>query len=363
MTRAAANFVTPLTFREMSGNPVAADMWAEPQEWNVEHVALANWADAFLLAPATANVIGKLAAGIADDMLTTTVLATKAPVAVAPAMNSNMYLNPLVQGNIARLTALGYHFLPPEEGLLACGEEGPGRLPDPAAIVDKLDALLGGRTDLAGKRVLVTAGPTREPIDPVRYISNRSSGKMGYALAAAAAARGATVTLVTGPTELSSPPRATVVKVETAQEMRQAVLAEFAGADVVIKAAAVADYRPQTAATQKIKKRADNLTLALTKNPDILAELGALKSGQLLVGFAAETEDLLAHAGEKLARKNLDLIVANDVTLAGAGFGADTNIVKLLYPGGRVEELPLMAKEALADVILDKIGDLLAKKH
>lgn len=361
-TAAAAKFVTPLTFREISGNPVVTDMWAEPKQWNVEHIALASLADVFLIAPATANIIGKIAGGIADDMLTTTVMATKAPVVLAPAMNSNMYLNPIVQANIAKLAGLGYHVLEPASGLLACGWEGPGRLPEPEVIVDKVVNLLTQSGDLAGKKVLVTAGPTREPIDPVRYISNHSSGKMGYALAAAAAARGADVVLVTGPTELTPPPAVTVKKVETAAEMLAAVLAEFADADVVVKAAAVADYRPQTVATQKIKKNDDAVTLALIRNPDILAELGARKEGQLLVGFAAETEELIKHATAKLTKKNLDMIVANDVTLAGAGFGSDTNIVKLLYRDGRVVELPQMAKDKLAGIILDRICDLLVKK-
>jgi phosphopantothenoylcysteine decarboxylase/phosphopantothenate--cysteine ligase len=363
MTRAAANFVTPLTFREISGNPVVTSMWDEPKNWNVEHIALATRADLFLIAPATANVIGKLAAGLADDMLTTAVMATKAPVLLAPAMNTNMYLNPLVQANIARLTGLGYHFIPPDEGLLACGVEGPGRLPAPAAIVEQAFALLGGDGKLAGRKVLITAGPTREAIDPVRYISNHSSGKMGYAIARAAAARGAAVVLVTGPTALVPPPGVKAVQVETAAEMMAAVLAEYDGCDVVVKAAAVADYRPLAPAGQKIKKKDDELTLTLTKNADILAELGRRKRGQLLVGFAAETEALVAHAREKLERKNLDLIVANDVTLPGAGFGTDTNIVKLLYRDGRTEELERMGKDELAAIIIDKICDLLTNRH
>lgn len=361
MTPAAANFVTPLTFREISGNPVVTDMWAEPKQWNVEHIALASLADVFLIAPATANIIGKIAGGIADDMLTTTVMATRAPVVLAPAMNTNMYLNPIVQANIAKLAGLGYHVLEPASGMLACGWEGPGRLPEPAVIVDKVLSLLVPSGPFAGKKVLVTAGPTREPLDPVRYISNHSSGKMGYALAAAAAARGADVVLVSGPTELAPPPAVKVTKVETAAEMRAAVLAEFADTDVVIKAAAVADYRPRTAAAQKIKKNDAEATLELTRNTDILAELGAHKQGQLLVGFAAETEELFKHATAKLTKKNLDMIVANDVTQAGAGFGSDTNIVKLLYRDGRVVELPQMAKNELAGIILDKIADLFAK--
>jgi phosphopantothenoylcysteine decarboxylase/phosphopantothenate--cysteine ligase len=361
MTRAAANFVTPLTFREISGNPVVTTLWDEPKMWNVEHIALAARADLFLIAPATANVIGKLAAGIADDMLTTAAMATTAPVLLAPAMNCDMYRNPVVQANLARLAGLGYHILPPDDGPLACGAEGPGRLPDPAVIVEKAAALLGAGGDLHGKKVLVTAGPTREAIDPVRYIGNRSSGKMGYAVARAAAARGADVVLVAGPTALTPPPGVRVVPVETAAEMLAAVLAEYGGCDVVVKAAAVADYRPLSPAVHKIKKQGGELTLALTKTEDILAELGRRKQGQVLVGFAAETRDLAANAGEKLARKNLDMVVANDVTRPGAGFGGDTNIVRLLYRDGRAEDLGLMSKDALAVMILDRICGLLPK--
>lgn len=363
MTRGATNFVTPLTFREMSGNPVVTDMWEEPKQWNVEHIALASRADVFVIAPATANVIGKIAGGIADDMLTTTVMATKAPVLLAPAMNSNMYLNPIVQANLAKLSGLGYHVLPPDTGMLACGVEGPGRLPDPAVIVDRVATILGAQADLAGRKVLVTAGPTREAIDPVRYISNHSSGKMGYALAKAAAARGADVVLVSGPTDLAPPPGVALKRVESAAEMLDAVMAEYPGCDVVIKAAAVADYRPREQAAHKIKKKDDEMVVELTKNPDILAELGRRKEGQVLVGFAAETCELVAHAREKLVKKNLDMIVANDVTLPGAGFGSDTNVIKLLYPDGRVEELPLQSKAELAGIILDKICDLLTERH
>jgi len=361
MTHAAAQFVTPLTFREISGNPVVVDMWDEPGQFNVEHIALATLADIFLIAPATANIIGKIANGIGDDSLTTTVMATKAPVILAPAMNSNMYLNPIVQQNLAKLAGLGYHIIDPAEGLLACGTEGPGRLPEPAEIVAVVEKLLSSAKDLAGKKVLVTAGGTREPLDPVRFIGNHSSGKMGYALAKAAAARGADVVLVSAPTSLALPAGVIVKQVETAAEMRQAVLNEFEGCDIVIKAAAVADYRPSVSSGQKIKKTESTMTLVLEKNPDILAELGTLKSGQFLVGFAAETQAVSANAQEKLIRKNLDMIVANDVTLPGAGFNSDTNIVQLLYRDGRLEELPKMSKEKLAGVILDRISSLLSK--
>lgn len=355
MTKAATEFVTPLTFREVSGNPVVADMWEEPKTWNVQHIALASRADLFLIAPATANVIGKIANGIADDMLTTTVMATRAPVILAPAMNTNMYLNPITQQNLSKLAGLGYHIVEPAAGMLACGVEGPGRLPEPVDIVKKVVAMLQGNRDLAGKRVLVTAAGTREPIDPVRYIGNRSSGKMGYALAEAAAARGAEVILVSGPSSLANPAGITVKRVETAAQMRDVVLAEFDTVDIVIKAAAVADYRPETTADQKIKKTGNTLTLSMVKNPDILRELGERKKHQLLIGFAAETQELLSHAQEKLINKNLDMIVANDVTLPGAGFNIDTNIVKVIHKNGNIEELPQLTKPQVAEILIDKI--------
>ena len=358
MTHAATNFVTPLTFREISGHPVVVDMWAETTNWNVEHITLATAADLFLLAPATGNIIGKIANGIADDMLSTTVMATKAPVILAPAMNTNMFLNPIVQYNITKLTQLGYHFIEPGCGVLACGTEGIGRLPDPEVLIGKVIEILKGKDDFAGKKVLITAGGTQEAIDPVRYIGNRSSGKMGYALASVAVARGAEVILVSGPTHLLPPPGVVVHSVESASQMRDAVLAQFADCDIVIKAAAVADYRPQTKSTDKIKKNSAILNLILEKTPDILFELGQLKKHQILVGFAAETQELLAHAQEKLTRKNLDMIVANDITVAGAGFNVDTNIVKLLFRNGHVEELPKMSKTQLAGIILDKIPNL-----
>lgn len=355
MTKAATEFVTPLTFREISGNPVVADMWEEPKTWNVQHIALASRADLFLLAPATANIIGKIANGIADDMLTTTVMATKAPIILAPAMNTNMYLNPITQQNLNKLAGVGYHIIEPASGMLACGVDGPGRLPEPADIVKKVQSLLQGNRDLAGKRILVTAAGTREPIDPVRYIGNHSSGKMGYALAEAAAARGAEVILVSGPSSLASPAGITVKRVETAAQMREAVLAEFDTVNVVIKAAAVADYRPETAADQKIKKTGNTLTLSMVKNPDILRELGERKKHQLLIGFAAETQELLSHAQEKLIKKNLDMIVANDVTLPGAGFNTDTNIVRVIHKNGQIEELPQLTKRQVAEILIDRI--------
>lgn len=358
MTKSAAHFVTPLTFREISGNPVITDMWDEPKTWNVQHIALATLADLFLIIPATANIIGKIANGIADDMLSTTVMATKAPVIIAPAMNTNMFLNTIVQNNMLKLVNAGYHIIEPETGMLACGVEGQGRLPEPAAIINKIMDLISFDQTLLGKKVLVTAGGTREPIDPVRYISNHSSGKMGYALAKAAAKRGADVILITAPTSLPDPVGITIKKINTAKEMLEAVLLEYDNVDIVIKAAAVADYRIEQAYDQKIKKKGDTLTLNLTKNPDILYELGQRKTHQILVGFAAETINLIHNASEKLQAKNLDMIVANDVTLPGAGFNADTNIVKLLYRNGKVEELPKESKERLSEKILDKICSL-----
>jgi len=361
MTEAATRFVTPLTFQEISGNPVVSSMWSEVKQWQVEHIALANLADLFVIVPATADIIGKIANGIADDMLSTTVMATQAPVILAPAMNSAMYLNPVVQENLKKLRGLGYSIMDPESGLLACGAEGPGRLPEPAAILQFLQTFFQPSKMLSGKRFLVTAAGTREPIDPVRYIGNRSSGKMGYAIASVAAERGAEVILISGPTVLPCPRGVTRRMVETAAEMREAVLAEYPDVDIVVKAAAVADYRPRIVHAHKIKKTGECMELVLEKTPDILLELGQLKKQQILVGFAAETQELLANANEKMVRKNLDMIVANDVTLPGAGFNADTNIVKILLPGGHCEELPQLPKNKVAEIILDKIYALLAK--
>ena len=355
MTEAATRFVTPLTFREISGQPVHTTLWEEPKTWNVEHIALARRADLFVIAPTSANMLGKLANGIADDFLSTTVMATPAPVMAFPAMNSNMYLNPSTQNNITTLKARGVQIVEPASGMLACGTEGVGRLPEPSEIVERITAHFHFAGSLQGVRILVTAGGTREAIDPVRFIGNRSSGKMGYAIAAAAAERGAVVTLVSGPVALPIPCGVNRISVESAAQMREAVLSAFPNIDIVIKAAAVADYRPETAAPQKIKKESTQMTLELTKNPDILAELGQLKTTQFLVGFAAETQELVANAAEKLRKKNLDMLVANDVTQSGAGFDADTNIVKILLRDGSVEELPLMSKSELGRVVLDKI--------
>ena len=356
MTEAATKFVTPLTFRELSANPVVVSMWGEVHEFNVEHIALACWADLFVVAPATANIIAKMATGIADDMLSTTLLATPAQIVICPAMNTNMYEHPITKANLQKLLDLGYKVLPAAEGHLACGTSGAGRLPEPQAIVEYLEQTIVAAQDLAGLNILVTAAGTREAIDPVRYISNHSSGKMGYAIAQAAIARGAQVTLISGPSNLPVPAKVNFVPVESAKAMHAAALEYFSKADIVIKAAAVADYRPKEVSSQKIKKQADaNLTIVLEKNPDILADLGQKKTKQFLVGFAAETNDLISNAQEKLRKKNLDMIVANDVTLSGAGFNADTNIVKLLYPDGEICSLEQMSKTKVANILLDCI--------
>ena len=356
MTEHAQQFVTPLTFKEISGNAVATSMWNANQEFNVEHIALANWADAFLVAPATANILAKMACGLADDLLSTTLLAAQAQIVVCPAMNTGMYQNPATQENIAKLQERGVTVMPPAVGHLACGTSGPGRLPEPQQIVEFMSAFFAGREgDLRGLRVLVTAAGTREPIDPVRYVGNRSSGKMGYAVAQMAAERGADVLLISGPSALAAPPNVRVVNVETTNEMLEACLAAYGDVDIVIKAAAVADYRPRDVADQKIKKKTDDaLTVVMDKNPDILKTLGAKKEQQVLVGFAAETQNLLANAREKVVKKNLDMIVANDVTAAGAGFNSDTNIVKFLFANGDVRELEQMPKVDVANRILDE---------
>lgn len=356
MTDHAQQFVTPLTFKEISGNAVAISMWNSNQEFNVEHIALANWADVFVVAPATANILAKMTHGLADDLLSSTILAAQCPVIVCPAMNTGMYENPVTQENIATLIKRGIVVMPPAVGFLACGTSGAGRLPEPAQIVDFIkDFFAGQEGDLRGLKVLVTAAGTREPIDPVRFVGNRSSGKMGYAVAQRAAERGAEVLLVSGPSALQPPANVKVVNVETTQEMLDACLAAYEAMDIVIKAAAVADYRPRDVADQKIKKKTDDaLTIVMDKNPDILKTLGAKKTHQVLVGFAAETQNLLANAREKVVKKNLDMIVANDVTATGAGFNADTNIVKFLFAEGDTQELEQMAKTEVADRILDE---------
>ena len=357
MTKNAREFVTPLTFQTLSCHPVHTDLFNLSQEQEIDHISLADRADLFILAPATANLVGKIAQGLADDLLTTTIMATKAPVLIAPAMNSNMYENRIYQRNQNCLEELGYNILKPVSGSLACGWEGPGKLPDPAIIFATAESILSPK-DLLGCHVLVTAGPTREELDPVRYLSNYSSGKMGFAIATVAQQRGAKVTLIAGPTNLTVPVEVQYVPVSSADEMRTAVFDHLDNSDVVIKAAAVADYRPVDRSAQKMKKTADNLTLELEKNPDILAEIGQQKEGRILIGFAAETERLLTHAAEKLLKKNLDMIVANDITREGAGFDGDTNIVKFLHADGKVEEFEKVSKKVVAQRLMDRVKTL-----
>ena len=346
MTQNACRFVAPLTFETLSGHPVAVDTFDRPQTWEVEHIALAKRADLFLIAPATANIMGKMACGIADDMLSTTVMATRAPVLVAPAMNTGMWENAAVQQNVKTLRARGH---------LACGDSGAGKLEDVAVIAERACELLFAKKDMEGLRVMVTAGPSREALDPVRYISNRSSGKMGYAIAQAAQKRGAEVTLLSGPVAIEAPQGVKLVPFTTTQELfdRASELAQEQ--DLLIQAAAPADYRAKEIAPQKIKKQGgEPMTFTLVENPDVAATLGkAKRSGQVFVGFAAETNDVLAHARDKLARKNLDMIVANDVTRPGAGFDVDTNIVTLITKDGQ-EALPMMSKAEVAQRSLDR---------
>lgn len=358
MTASAAKFVTPMTFQSLSLNQVAVDIFESPKYWEIEHISLAKLADVLVIAPATANIIGKFACGIADDMLSTTVMATKAKVIIAPAMNTNMYDNPVVQRNIRQLSELGYSFVPPEEGRLACGDVGKGKMADPAVIESAIIEALSSKQDLTGKTVLVTAGPTREAIDPVRFISNHSTGKMGYAIAERAAKRGARVYLVSGPTSLDTPAGVNRFDVISAKEMFSRVMELFPECDIVIKAAAVADYAPEVAYSQKVKKAASELELKLAKNPDILYELGKIKGDKIIVGFAMETEKLIENAAEKVRKKNLDFIVANDLNEAGAGFAADTNVVKLIDKEGNIESIPLKKKHEVADIILDRIRDI-----
>ena len=356
MTEEAKKFVTELTFREITGQPVTSDMWAEIQHYSVAHISLAEWADMVLIAPATANILAKADIGIADDFLSTMLLATKAIVVYSPAMNTNMYNHPATQGHIASLKSKGSRIIEPASGILACGAVGAGRLPEPVEVVAEVERIFAVKQSLVGKKVLVTAGGTIEPLDPIRFIANHSSGRQGYAIAAEAVARGAQVVLVSGQAAVEPPAGlAKFVKIDTTHQMREAVLADFDDADIIIKAAAVADYRPKTVAANKIKKTDDDFVIELERNPDILKELGSLKKpNQVLVGFAAETQNLLQYAQSKLEKKNLDFIVANDVSKPGAGFQGDTNIIKILSRDGSIEELPLMTKRELSAIIMDR---------
>lgn len=354
MTASAREFVTPLTFQTLSGNPVHTELFNLYQEREIGHISLADRANLFVLAPATANLIGKVAQGLADDLLTTTLMATKAPVLVVPAMNTNMYENLFYRHNEQKLRDAGYHLLDPVHGDLACGWAGQGKMPDPQDIIIAVENVLTTK-DLQGCRILVSAGPTREEIDPVRYLTNHSSGRMGYAIAAAAHRRGAQVTLVAGPCQLPPPAGVATISVVSAQQMYDAMIGCYDAADVVIKAAAVADYRPVKRRKEKMKKKNASACLDLEKTTDILAELGRCKKKQILIGFAAETEKLVEHATEKLISKNLDMIVANDVLAPGAGFDVDTNIVHFLHRDGRAEQLELMSKTAVAEQLLDRV--------
>lgn len=356
MTESASKFVNPLTFQSISQNMVVTDMFAEPKAWEIQHISLAQKADLMLIAPATANVIGKISNGIADDMLSTTVMATKAKVLIAPAMNTNMYQNPIVQNNISKLKDFGYKFIEPASGRLACGDIGIGKLADVNTIVERvIEELEDKEQDLLGKKVLVSAGPTIAPIDPVRYITNRSTGKMGYAIAKEARDRGAEVILVSGPTNLEPPKNVKIINIKTNEEMRKEILQNFKWADIVIKSAAVADYKPKEYSKEKIKKGEGDLNICLTRDNDILKFLGEIKTHQVLVGFAAESDNVLENAERKLKNKNLDFIVANDITYSDTGFGSEDNKVVILSKNNEKLELEKMSKKKVASNIFDMI--------
>jgi phosphopantothenoylcysteine decarboxylase/phosphopantothenate--cysteine ligase len=354
MTKNAMEFITPLTMQTLSQNQVYTDMFIQAAQYEMAHITLAEYADAFVIAPATANIIGKIASGICDDLLSTTIMAQDKPTLICPAMNGKMLANPILQDNISRLKKLGYVIMESAEGELACKTEGKGRLPEVEDIVEVVESMLSPK-DFQNKKILITAGPTEEPLDPVRFITNLSSGKMGYALARVAHRRGADVTLITGPSTLPVPSVERIIRVRTAQEMYKAVMAHYEKVEIIIKAAAVADYCPRTSAKEKIKKNKDTVFLELQKNPDIISQIGKNKGDRILVGFAMETENLLHNAREKLKKKNLDLIVANHLREEGAGFRADTNIITIIHRTGKTESLEKMAKIEAADAILDRV--------
>lgn len=355
MTKSACEFVTPLSFQSLSQNMVVKDMFEEPKAFQIQHISLAKKADLLVVVPATANIIGKVANGIADDMLSTTIMATKAKVIFAPAMNTNMYTNPITQENIAKLKKLGYGFINPDSGRLACGDIGEGKLADTEIIVDRILSELYQPKDMIGKKVLVTAGPTRAALDPVRFITNHSTGKMGYAIAMEARDRGAEVVLVSGPTELKSPEGIKVIKVETNEEMFDAVRAEYNSCDIVVKSAAVSDYKPKDYSKEKIKKGEGNLIVEFTRDNDILKYLGDNKKQQILIGFAAESNDVIDNAHKKLSKKNLDYIVANNITESDAGFGTDTNRVTIIRRDGAIKSLDSMSKRAVGCELFNMI--------
>jgi len=361
MTESARKFITPLTMQTLSQDQVYTEMFMPADQYDMTHIALAEFADAFVIAPATANIIGKIASGIADDLLSTTIMAQDKPTLICPAMNDKMLANKVVQENIHKLKKIGYVVMESAEGELACRTTGKGRLPEVQAILEEIKRLLAPK-DLTGLKVLVTAGPTEEPLDPVRFITNLSSGKMGYALAAAASRRGAKVILISGPTSLPLPATEKIIRVRTAKEMYKAVLDHYKQVNVIIKAAAVADYRPKVTAKEKIKKDVKKISLDLEKNPDIISEVGKSKGKRLLVGFAMETQNLLANAREKLIHKNMDLIVANNLREEGAGFRTDTNIITIIDRSGKTESLGKMTKIEAAGVILDRIKKIIDGK-
>lgn len=357
MTKSATEFVAPLSFQSLSQNMVITDMFAEPKAWEIQHISLAKKADLMAVIPATANIIGKVACGIADDMLSTTIMATKAPVVFAPAMNTNMYTNPIVQENITKLKKLGYDFIAPASGRLACGDVGDGKLADTDDIVEIILGKLNEKKDLVGKNVLVTAGPTISPIDPVRYVTNGSSGKMGYAIAKEARDRGAKVTLISGPTDLKNPVGIETIKIRTNSEMYNAVMSKFEKSDIVVKSAAVADYKIKEYSSEKIKKGSGDLILEFTRDNDILKSLGEIKKDQLLVGFAAESHNLIENAKGKITKKNLDYIVANNITDSEAGFAKDTNKVTIINKDGSLISLDTMEKREVAKKLFDIITE------
>lgn len=361
MTKNASEFITPLTFQSISHNPVVTDMFSEPIMWDIQHISLAQKADMIVIAPATANIIGKIANGIADDMLTTTVMATKAPVIFVPAMNNNMYENPIVWGNILKLENIGYKFIEPDTGFMACGSIGKGRFPETDVIIDEITGALLYKKDMAGINILITAGPTREAIDPVRYISNHSSGKMGYAYAAVAEKRGAKVRLISGPVNLKKPRNIEVIDVTTAEDMYREVMNCYSGYDIILFVAAVADYKCAKASDRKIKKTDEEMIIELARNPDIAKEFSKVKGDRIVVGTCAETNDLIRNAKEKLQSKKFDIIVANDVTQEGAGFGVDTNIVKVIKRDESIRELPIMSKIDVANEVLNEVMSIYSK--
>lgn len=358
MTKSAMEFVTPLSFQALSHNAVIKDMFEEPKTYEIQHIALAKKADLIAVIPASANIIGKVAHGIADDMLSTTIMAARCKVMFAPAMNTAMYENPILQDNIKKLSQLGYYFTEPDSGHLACGDSGKGKLADVDRIYDDILMMLESNKDFQNKKVIVTAGPTREDIDPVRFITNHSSGKMGYAVARAARNRGAQVTLISGPVNIKPPSGMKVINVSSAREMYENVIEQFDDCDIVIKCAAVADYRPETKSPIKIKKSDDDMSIKLVRNPDILFELGKRKKDQILVGFAAETDELIKNSEKKLEKKNLDMVVANDITIKGSGFNSDNNTVRILTKDKQCLCLDNKPKNDIANSILDCIKNI-----